>query len=120
MTEEAKDFGVRIVRRNAKQEVISEETYSLKDYADMMRSDILRIISDVESLIYMMNEEQPKEEWPDNVWVAFNTIKHKLLDKGNEIGRIPENIVDFQSGGILEWKDIRSFMESGIFGTGST
>lgn len=58
----------------------------------MLRLDLLRVISDVEDLVYRLNDHKPKSEWNDEVWSAFCHIKHKILDKAGDIGRLPENI----------------------------
>lgn len=40
----------------------------------------------------MMNDNKQKEDWPDDVWVKFQHIKHKILDNAGSIGRLPEDI----------------------------
>ena len=87
------NFNVKITYRNAKLEPVSTQLYSLEDYTDMLRSDQLKIITDVEDGFYVANGNKCKDEWPDDVWGAFVRIKHKLLDKAGSIGRLPENIV---------------------------
>lgn len=89
-----KNLGVKIVYRNKKLEPVYETTYSLRDYAEMIRTDILRLITDVEDVMYIANGNKPKEEWTDDSWIAFCKIKHKLLDKAGEIGRMPDNIFE--------------------------
>ena len=83
---------VKIQWRNKHMEVVSEKEYPLSVYTDMIRADLLRIISDVEDLCYEANENRVKESWTDESWAAFCKIKHKLLDKAGEIGRLPEAI----------------------------
>lgn len=90
-----KNLGVRIIYRNEKLEPVYEKAYSLKDYSEMLRADLLRLISDVEELVYENNGNKPKEAWPDETWSAFCKIKHKLLDKAGDIGRLPENIFEY-------------------------
>lgn len=58
----------------------------------MLRADLLRLITDVEDMVYMMNGNKPKDEWADETWASFCRIKHKLLDKAGDIGRLPDNI----------------------------
>lgn len=84
-------YSVHVVYKNGKQEVVQDVNYELRDYTDMLRADLLRVITNVEDLVYDMNNQRPKEEWPDNVWSGFCRIKHKLLDKAGEIGRLPDN-----------------------------
>ena len=91
-----KELGVKITYRNEKLEPVYERAYSLTDYTDMLRVDLLRLISDVEDLVYVATDNKGKEEWSDALWAAFYRIKHKLLDKAGDIGRLPNNI--FESG----------------------
>lgn len=89
------DLKVHIAYRNSEGHVVNDRLYNLGDYTDQMRVDLLKVISDVEDLIYLMSR-QSKEDWPDDVWNSFMGIKHKLLDKANDIGRLPQTLV--QSG----------------------
>ena len=59
----------------------------------MLRADLLRLVTDVEDLAYIACDNNDKSEWPDEIWAAFCKIKHKLLDKAGDIGRLPENIM---------------------------
>ena len=43
----------------------------------MIRADLLRVITDVEDLVYLLNNSKPKNEWSDESWAAFCRIKHK-------------------------------------------
>lgn len=84
---------VKVVYRNEKQEPVYDKTYGLRDYTDMLRADLLRLVTDVEDLAYLACDNKDKSEWPDDIWAAFCKIKHKLLDKAGDIGRLPENIM---------------------------
>lgn len=83
---------VRVTYRNKDMEPVYEKKYSLEDYTEMLRADLLRVITDVENLVYSLNGNVSKSDWPDDIWNEFCRIKHKLLDKAGEIQRIPENI----------------------------
>lgn len=87
-----KNIGVKVVYRNKDLEPIYERSYSLKEYTDMIRSDQLRLITDVEDMVYRANDNKPKTEWSSELWEDFCRIKHKLLDKAGDIGRLPENV----------------------------
>jgi hypothetical protein len=87
------ELGVRVVYRNRQMEPTYSRVYSLKEYTEQLQSDLQRVISDVESLCYEANGNKEKEEWTDETFVGFNKIKHKLLDKAGEIGRITDNLV---------------------------
>jgi hypothetical protein len=52
----------------------------------------LKVISDVEDLVYTLTGGKQKAEWPDDAALIFNKVKHKLLDKCGEISRLPENL----------------------------
>ena len=91
-----KNIGVNISYKNSKLETVCNKTYTLSEYTQMMQIDLLRLISDVEDMAYKLNQGKPKSEWTDDSWAAFCCIKHKLLDKAGEIGRLPQNIVEYQ------------------------
>lgn len=59
----------------------------------MFRNDLLKVITDIEDAFYVATGNKHRDEWPDDVWGAFTRIKHKLLDKAGDIGRLPENLV---------------------------
>ena len=69
---------------------------SLPEYTDMLRVDLLRLVTDIEDLCYVANGNKDKEEWSDETFSAFNKIKHKLLDKAGDIGRLPENMTEIK------------------------
>ena len=60
----------------------------------MISMDLKRVISDIEDMVYACTSNLSKEEWPAEVLCDFNRVKHKLLDKAGEIGRLPGNIFD--------------------------
>lgn len=91
---EARDIGVRVVYRNRDMTPSYTKTYTLNEYTDMLRADLLRLVTDIEDLCYAANDNKDKEEWTDETFAYFNKIKHKLLDKAGDIGRIPENLVE--------------------------
>lgn len=90
------NIGVHITYKNSKQETVCDKTYSLNEYTDQMRTDQLRLISDIEDMAYRLNHGKPKSEWTDDSWASFCCIKHKLLDKAGEIERLPQNIVEYE------------------------
>lgn len=72
----------------------------------MIRADLLRVITDVEDLVYLLNDNKPKNEWNDESWAAFCRIKHKLLDKAGDVGRLPDNmfhIPERENGSLSEF-----------------
>lgn len=42
--------------------------------------------------MYSVNGNKPKDMWDEADMLIFNKIKHKILDKAGEIGRLPENV----------------------------
>ena len=42
--------------------------------------------------MYSVNGNKPKDKWTEADMLIFNKIKHKILDKAGEIGRLPENM----------------------------
>lgn len=84
----------QVTYKNKSMQTISRCEYSLKDYADMLSLDLKRIITDIEDLVYVATGSKAKAEWPETELLAFEKIKHKILDKAGEISRLPENIFD--------------------------
>ena len=87
------DIGIRVTYKDKELRPIYTKTYSLNQYTDMLRADILRLITDVENLCYVQNGGEDKSNWPAATLEEFNKIKHKMLDKAGDIGRIPQNII---------------------------
>ena len=87
-----KDICIRVSYKNADMKEVCEKRYTLEEYTGMLRADLLRLITDIEDLVYEMNGNKPKREWSDTSWAAFQKVKHKMLDKAGEIGRLAENI----------------------------
>lgn len=88
-------IGVKVTYRNEQLDPVSEHIYTLQEYADMMQVDLMRLITDVENVMYEVNGNRAKEEWSDVTWAAFQRIKHKLLDKAGSIKRMPDNLVHY-------------------------
>ena len=86
------ELGIRVTYRNRDMEPTYSKVYTINEYTEMLRADLLRLVTDVEELCYAANNNKPKEEWTDETFAAFSKIKHKLLDKAGDIGRIPENL----------------------------
>lgn len=84
---------VQVVYRNEKLEPVYDKTYTLRDYTDMLRADLQRLVTDVEDLAYVACDNKDKSDWPDDVWASFCRIKHKQLDKAGDIGRLPDNLI---------------------------
>ena len=87
------NLDVKITYRNAKLDPISTQIYPIEDYTAMLRNDLLRLITDIEDAFYIASGDKSREEWPDDVWSAYLRIKHKILDKAGDIGRLPRNII---------------------------
>lgn len=97
MTNE-KEFGVRVVYRGKDLKPMYTLDYSLQEYVDMLKNDLLWLVTDIENLCFEASGNKPKSEWSDRMWVGFNTIKHKLLDKAGDIGRLPRNMYEKGAG----------------------
>lgn len=83
-----------ITYKNKDLKTISKCEQSLKDYSDMLSLDLKRIITDIEDLLYLSTGSKSKNQWSEAELIAFEKIKHKILDKAGEISRLPENIFD--------------------------
>lgn len=83
---------VKVVHKNKDMVPVSEYNCSLREWTDAMRLDVLRLITDIEDLIYTVNGNKPKDDWGETEILIFNKVKHKILDKAGEIGRLPDNM----------------------------
>lgn len=83
---------VRVTYRDKDLKPTYVKTYTLGEYAESMRSDLQNLVGEVETLAYIANDNKPKEEWSDESFALFSRVKHKLLDKAGEIGRLPLNM----------------------------
>lgn len=89
-----KKLGVSVVYRNERLETVYEKSCPLKEYTDLLRADLLRLIGDVEDAIYSATGCRQKDEWPDETWARFCKIKHKLLDKAGDVSRLADNLFE--------------------------
>lgn len=85
-------YYVDVTYRNEDMKPTQQMVYTLKEYCDMLQLDLFRLIGDVEDLVYVMNGYLPRSKWTDESWARFNAIRHKMLDKAGDIGRLPETI----------------------------
>lgn len=63
--------------RNEKLEPVYDKVYSIQDYTEMLRADLLRLVTDVEDMAYQASGNRDKSEWSDEIWASFCKIKHK-------------------------------------------
>lgn len=87
-------YGVKVVYRGADMKPVYTKDYTLEEYTEMLQNDLTWLITDIENMCYRAAGGRPKSAWSDYMWVAFNTIKHKLLDKAGDIGRLPKTIYE--------------------------
>ena len=59
----------------------------------MLRLDLMRLIGDVEDMCEAATRTPYKEDWPSAILDKFLHVKHRLLDKAGEIGRLPDNLI---------------------------
>lgn len=83
---------VKITYKDRNLNPVSECNYSFGDYVETLRLDLLKLITDIEDIIYLTNGNTPKSSWGEAEIAMFNKIKHKILDKAGEIQRLPENL----------------------------
>lgn len=84
---------VHVTYRNADMRPVSDFMYSLEEYTGMLRNDLVRMITDIEDLVYCAADNKPRDEWDDETWSRFSRLRHKLLDKAGDVARLPECIV---------------------------
>lgn len=86
-------LNVHITHRNSKLQPVADEMFTLDEYTALVCNDILRMITDVEDIIYSATGGVQKEDWPDEVWGKFSRLKHKMLDEAGSVKRLPENLI---------------------------
>ena len=86
------DFTVKVAYRSKDMQELREWTYDFKQYTEMMKRELMRIIMEVEDTIYHLQGGQSKESWDTETMEHFQKIRHKLLDQANAIERLPQNL----------------------------
>lgn len=87
-----KDYTVNIVYKNRALENVNQKNYSLVDYCQEQKLNLMHVITDIENAFYTMQAEKSKDEWSPETTEAFMRIRHKLLDAANSIVRLPQNL----------------------------
>ena len=86
------DFTVKVSYRNKESSDLREWSYDFKQYTEMMKRELMRVIMDVEDTIYHLQGSRSKDEWDTETMERFQRIRHKLLDQANAIERLPGNL----------------------------
>ena len=86
------DYTVNIVYKNRSLENVSQKNYSLVDYCQEQKLNLMHVITDVENAFYALQGDKSKDEWPIEAMQTFQMIRHKLLDSANSIVRLPQNL----------------------------
>lgn len=86
------DFTVKVSYRNKDATDTHEWTYDFKQYTEMMKRELMRIIMEVEDAIYHQQGSRSKDEWDTETMERFQKIRHKLLDQANAIERLPASL----------------------------
>lgn len=86
------DFTVKVSYRNKESADLREWTYDFKQYTEMMKRELMRIIMEVEDTIYHLQGSRSKDEWDSETMEHFQKIRHKLLDQANAIERLPQTL----------------------------
>lgn len=87
-----KDFTVEIQYLNKDLEEIKRKSFLFSEYVGMLELEVKRMILDIEDAFYKFEDGKQKEEWSEEAKRDFNKIRHKLLDVGNSIGRLPKTL----------------------------
>lgn len=86
------DFTVKVSYRNRDTTDLREWSYDFKQYTEMMKREIMRVIMDVEDIIYHLQGSRAKEDWDTETIDRFQKVRHKLLDQANAIERLPTSL----------------------------
>lgn len=86
------DFTVKVAYKNKHTSELKEWTYDFRSYTEMMKRDLMRVIMEVEDVIYHLEDGKSKDEWDEDTMTRFQKIRHKLLDQANAIERLPQTL----------------------------
>lgn len=86
------DFTVKVVHRDRDSLQVTEWTYDFKQYTEMMKRELMRVIMEVEDVVYHLQGSNSKDDWDSETMERFQRIRHKLLDQANAIERLPQNL----------------------------
>ena len=86
------DFTVKVSYRNKECDNMREWNYDFKQYTEMMKRELMRVIMEVEDTIYHLQGSRSKDEWDSETMERFQKIRHKLLDQANAIERLPQTL----------------------------
>lgn len=86
------DFNVKIIYKNRDLETVVEKNYDFISYTEMVNTELMRLIAEIEDAFYYFSGNKQKDYWPDELKERFNKIRHKMLDQANAIKRLPENL----------------------------
>ena len=86
------DFTVKVSYRNKDVSDMREWTYDFKQYTEMMKRELTRVIMEVEDVIYHLQGSRSKDDWDTETMDRFQKIRHKLLDQANAVERLPYSL----------------------------
>lgn len=86
------DYTVNVTYKNRSLESVNQKNYSLVDYCQEQKLNLMHVITDVENAFYLMQGDRSKDEWDQEALETFQRIRHKLLDAANSIVRMPQNL----------------------------
>ena len=64
---------------------------SFGDYCDNLKSDLFKILGDIESVCEVMTG-QPRSDWTERETAAFERIRTRLLNVAGSISRLPTSL----------------------------
>ena len=71
---------------------MTERSYPLLSYCLDQKRNLTHIINDVEDAFCSMQNGRAKEDWDASATVAFQRIRHNLLNSANNIERLPRSM----------------------------
>ena len=84
------DFTVTVNYYSREDHDFVTQTYGFGEYTEMLKHELMRIITDVEDAFYRFNDERPQEEWDKRSVKEFTHIRRKILDQANAVARMPQ------------------------------
>lgn len=86
------DFTVRTEYYNKAMDAREIRTYPFESYTDHIYNELKSLVRDVESVLSYLQNYKDKDNWDPEALEDFQTIRKKLLNNANNIGRLPQTL----------------------------
>lgn len=85
-----KEILVEVTYRNDALEIVKKENYPLETYSKKLVTDLLKVLVDVEDILYE-EDGKLKKDWKYGTRTKFEKVRHRILDVAGSLDRLNEN-----------------------------